>query len=324
MGGNGLSGLSFMREYIQLPNEDSQRISPSPAHQQQQVNHQHHSTTPQFSPNHLFDPSGFLGHSSSSNDNYIPTPSIDNSAPTIPPFRPTSAASHHSYSNSAASSIVDPSEYYSTTDMDTDDDDLSSINDIPGLAVNSNIGDLGMGNIDLSGPPAIMTWTPYRPTELQATQKDENGVSPFSNDSNHNHSVSPSELVSAGVSPSAVSTSSRRSGAARPRKGSVRGVGGDVPEEQKKLDKLEHRRDINRRSAQKHRARRKEEVDIMTRTIAEKDARIAQLERDLEVEKARNDQLRNLMNARLAGGPGTATAISQAQGQSYGSAHGFL
>lgn len=46
------------------------------------------------------------------------------------------------------------------------------------------------------------------------------------------------------------------------------------------------RRSINRRSAQKHRLRRKEELEHLTKTVAERDASIAQLRQELAVAKA--------------------------------------
>lgn len=57
------------------------------------------------------------------------------------------------------------------------------------------------------------------------------------------------------------------------------------------------RRDINRRSAQKHRLRRKQEVEDLTRLLAERDARIAALEREVEVERARVKELRGFVRA---------------------------
>ncbi|WVR03564.1 hypothetical protein IAU60_000556 [Kwoniella sp. DSM 27419] len=297
MGGNGLSGLSFMREYMQLPDGESQEQPSSQPHGVTQ--NAPYSSSPSYQgPNipvsSAYNPAEYTGH-----------------APVISPFptgnhtigsdfRPSSSLSHHS----AASSNLDHSEYYSTTDIDTDDE-IASIHDGPGLAVPSGVGDLGLGDIDLAGAPAVMTWTPYRAAGLHmADVHDQNGVSPASITSS---SVSPRELTA--LSPSAVSTTSGRGGRAasvagskKGRRGSVRGVGRS--EEVPGVDRLEHRRDINRRSAQKHRARRKEEIELMSRALAERDAKIARLERDLQVEKGRNEQLRNMMNARLASSSG--------------------
>ena len=55
------------------------------------------------------------------------------------------------------------------------------------------------------------------------------------------------------------------------------------------------RRTINRKSAQKHRTRRREELETLTSQLAERDARIAQLERDLAVERAKSLQLTEFM-----------------------------
>ena len=51
------------------------------------------------------------------------------------------------------------------------------------------------------------------------------------------------------------------------------------------------RRSINRKSAQKHRTRRKEELDHLNRQLAQRDARIATLEKEIAVQKAKTDQL---------------------------------
>jgi len=55
------------------------------------------------------------------------------------------------------------------------------------------------------------------------------------------------------------------------------------------------RRQINRKSAQKHRKRRKEEMDTLTQQLAERDHEIAMLKRDLAVEKAKVGQLAELV-----------------------------
>lgn len=57
------------------------------------------------------------------------------------------------------------------------------------------------------------------------------------------------------------------------------------------LSAFADRRQINRKSAQKHRQRRREESETLNRAIAERDAKIAQLEKDLAVERARLQQL---------------------------------
>ena len=58
------------------------------------------------------------------------------------------------------------------------------------------------------------------------------------------------------------------------------------------------RRSINRKSAQKHRIRRKAEIDTLNRHVAERDARIAQLLQELAAEKARSCQLVDFLKDR--------------------------
>jgi hypothetical protein len=58
------------------------------------------------------------------------------------------------------------------------------------------------------------------------------------------------------------------------------------------------RRQINRKSAQKHRKRRKEELEILSQQVAERDHKISQLERDLAVEKAKSAQLIAIVKGR--------------------------
>ncbi|WRT63789.1 uncharacterized protein IL334_000714 [Kwoniella shivajii] len=300
MGGNGLSGLSFMQEYIQISPEGSQQSNPpyEPSSNVQMINqfgHHQFQSNPSSSTNtntNTFEPISSIHSSyepirSPSSSNAFSTLTSPVDPTSFPDFRPSSVNSHHSASS------VDASEYYSTTDMDTDDDGLSSIHDAPPLAVNSNVGDLGMANMDLTGGPAQMTWTPYQPSLIP------------------NEGVSPSDLTGQAVSPSKTDHPDTRStrtrsghqpvaGPSKPKSDGTRGLRAMTEEEKIKVDKLEHRRDINRRSAQKHRLQRKKEMETMTKILAEKDAQIHQLQRDLEVEKARNDQLRNLMNNRLA------------------------
>jgi hypothetical protein len=58
------------------------------------------------------------------------------------------------------------------------------------------------------------------------------------------------------------------------------------------------RRSINRKSAQKHRLRRKDELEQLTRAIAERDNKIAGLERELAAERARRVQLSAVLQLR--------------------------
>lgn len=60
----------------------------------------------------------------------------------------------------------------------------------------------------------------------------------------------------------------------------------DVSEDEvKRLQRLEHRRSINRRSAQKHRLMRKQETEALTRQVKERDAKIVVLEQELATMK---------------------------------------
>nr|XP_018266734.1 uncharacterized protein I303_00710 [Kwoniella dejecticola CBS 10117]OBR88892.1 hypothetical protein I303_00710 [Kwoniella dejecticola CBS 10117] len=296
MGGNNLSGLSFSKpsgpsasqSSSSTTNQQFNTFNPIPTPRSdtfEPIQSPHSTFEPIPSPNTVHNPFHTL------TSPVDPAPGYN--------FRPPSAHSYHS----AATSSIDASEYYSTTDMDTDDDDLASVNDGPPLAVKSHIDDLGIADIDLSGKPAIMTWTKYQPPPASTS------VSP-NNIQSHGHSqaVSPQQ---AGISlPRNTAHSQTTAGPSRGgggRRTSGRSTNGMTEEDKIKADKLEHRRDINRRSAQKHRLQRKKDMEEMSKKLAEKDAIILQLNRDLAVEKARNDQLRTLMNARLAGGTGNAT-----------------
>jgi hypothetical protein len=73
-------------------------------------------------------------------------------------------------------------------------------------------------------------------------------------------------------------------------------------------DSLSDRRSINRRSAQKHRLRRKEELETLSRQLAERDAKIALLEKDLAVTRAQLQQLISIMGPRLAASATAAPA----------------
>ena len=64
------------------------------------------------------------------------------------------------------------------------------------------------------------------------------------------------------------------------------------------------RRQINRKSAQKHRMRRREEHDNLSKDMVEKDARIAQLEKELAVEKSKTAQLQQFIDMQRGGGGG--------------------
>lgn len=88
------------------------------------------------------------------------------------------------------------------------------------------------------------------------------------------------------------------------------------------------RRSINRKSAQKHRARRKEELETLTQTIAERDSRIAFLEKELAVEKAKFQQMvgfikdHTVVGARFAQNQAAQAQAAQGQGQGQGQSGG--
>ncbi|ORY29305.1 hypothetical protein BCR39DRAFT_532211 [Naematelia encephala] len=130
----------------------------------------------------------------------------------------------------------------------------------------------------------------YTTTEMSSTDTDGDGDShmEFKVEWAETTSISPQSAISPheaqGVSPSLL------------------GGGGPAGEplredDKKRKEKLEHRRSINRRSAQKHRLRRKEELESISHTLALREARIAQLERDLAVAHAQSAQLLDLLKS---------------------------
>ncbi|WOO76669.1 uncharacterized protein LOC62_01G000294 [Vanrija pseudolonga] len=186
-----------------------------------------------------------------------PAPASASAAPAAPTedvFRPRSAASNHSRV-SLSSTDVDDSGFY-TTDMDTDDNSVAGdFQPSPSPLLELNALNLGATAVPWGGSGAPTTIAP--------------------------------DAEALGSSAANAGASSRRLGAKR----SVRNVDGSDPEEQRRIDRLEHRRSINRRSAQKHRLRRKEELETLTREITERDAKIQTLEKELAVTKAQLSQL---------------------------------
>ncbi|OWZ53155.1 hypothetical protein C356_01960 [Cryptococcus neoformans c45] len=215
----------------------------------------------------------------------VPTPMPSDSSydrpihlqhPPVDSYRPSTAASWHS-----ASSSVDHSELYSSTDMDTEDEARSAI------VGHSNIGDLGLGEMDIDNPHDVegrRSW----PTEQAMVAL--------------NSAVSPQQLYANSPVPSSIgdSVSSRRR---RSKTGQAVSASED---ERKRLDRLEHRRDINRRSAQKHRAKRKEEVETMNRKLHVREQRIRELEMLLEAERGKVASLEGTLQ-KLLGGLGRST-----------------
>ncbi|KAK4684812.1 hypothetical protein P7C73_g5352, partial [Tremellales sp. Uapishka_1] len=74
--------------------------------------------------------------------------------------------------------------------------------------------------------------------------------------------------------------------------------------ERREKDKLEHRRNINRRSAQKHRKLKKEELARLQAIIDDRDRRIRALEIDLSREKVRVEELRDRLEKSEGAGGG--------------------
>ncbi|EKD03713.1 hypothetical protein A1Q2_01939 [Trichosporon asahii var. asahii CBS 8904] len=202
------------------------------------------------------------GPSSAGQGTFNPLDFLNDSAAEYPPqqahtvqpaefFRPSSAASHRSAASGASLSTTDiDSTGYYTTDMS---DDGFAPQD---LASPSPLNEIGALNLNSGG--GAPTWAAYE---------------------------APSPIVPATISPStdALGSSVPRAGPSR----NIRGVQNSKDlEEKKRLDRLEHRRSINRRSAQKHRLRRKEEMETLQAQIRERDLEIRQLKEELAAVRA--------------------------------------
>ncbi|GMK59539.1 hypothetical protein CspeluHIS016_0801450 [Cutaneotrichosporon spelunceum] len=187
-------------------------------------------------------------------------------SPPVPVERPTSSLSHRSHRSDYSYSTTEGS--YVTTDDDGDD----LMNQQPSAAVSpsplTEIGQLNLGS-------AVPAWH----------VGSSNGVPP---------TISPaapalgSSVRNVPSAPSSTASSSRR-----------RSHAVSFPEEgegdDKRQARLEHRRSINRRSAQKHRLRRKEELEDLSRQVAERDRRIQELERELAVAQGNQKTLMSLV-----------------------------
>ncbi|RXK40751.1 hypothetical protein M231_02003 [Tremella mesenterica] len=101
-------------------------------------------------------------------------------------------------------------------------------------------------------------------------------------------SVSPPPI---GMSPGLTGPSNDHDSRIGPRR-NARRDGGSLTRDE--AERLEKRRLINRKSAEKHRRIRKEEVVNLKHKISEKDALIAELQKQLAVEKAKVDQLQQI------------------------------
>ncbi|WVQ80963.1 hypothetical protein IAT38_003070 [Cryptococcus sp. DSM 104549] len=325
--GNPLAGWSFM-------NFGNTNLPPSSQEERQRQGQ--NDFLIQMEVDAVPDPSAMLSPSLSTSShpshhsNHSPfQPTAAHLANGAPAYRPSTAQSFHS----GASSSLDHSEFYETTDIGTEDEDdlMGGLGGLggtqashggrgrPGLQDAGGLGDLGLGEMGLgveydaggrglealggvggagvgggTEPPDVAVWLQ---DQRRGSAASVGVVSP--------EVISPQDLNGrAGFSPDQASVGGEEgsvySGVGE---GKGRGKKGRAPsvhdQDVKRQMKLEHRRDINRRSAQKHRARRREELDTLAQTVADKDKRIAQLERELEVEKARSSQLRDMYNAQL-------------------------
>nr|XP_031858109.1 uncharacterized protein CI109_006450 [Kwoniella shandongensis]KAA5525181.1 hypothetical protein CI109_006450 [Kwoniella shandongensis] len=215
---------------------------------------------------------------------------------------------------------------YSTTDMDTDDDNHIHPHSASQL---SPVDLAALDRINISTgtqqSPPIMTFTPYA-YALKHIERSDNhtgggGNSAISPSALNQPVVSPDESIYNSISSPAEPQTERRSSAGRP-PGSTKKRGG-VKEEGEKLDKVAHRRDINRRSAQKHRLRRKQEMDELKDALDAALARVRQLEQDLAVSNAIRDQLAAVINngrfgEMVGAGRTTTTMTTSGGGQQQG------
>ncbi|WVO23452.1 uncharacterized protein IAS62_004806 [Cryptococcus decagattii] len=191
--------------------------------------------------------------------------------PSVDSYRPSTAASWHSTPSS-----IDHSELYSSTDVDTEDEARS------GIMSHSNVGDLGLGGMDIDN---------LQDVEGQRSWPTEHAMAAL------NIAVSPQQLYANSPIPSSTgdSVSSRR------RRSNTDKAVSASEDERKRLDRLEHRRDINRRSAQKHRAKRKEEIETMNRKLYVREQRIRELEMLLEAERGKVNSLEGTLQKVLGG-----------------------
>ncbi|RSH82812.1 hypothetical protein EHS25_005802 [Saitozyma podzolica] len=265
---------------------------------------------------------------------FAPSPSL------VPDFRPASATSFHSnhsvhsihsihsHSQSHSQSVhsyhsrggihrdsISGSEYScSATDVSEDQDvPMTSVTGT-GLGQGDALTELNLAGMEL-GEGGTMQWAAY-----EAVRRQVDGVSPAVIGLGHAGVNGQGQGQVQGPGPG-----QGQGGRLGPIRG-VGSVGGGGDDDKKRFDRLEHRRSINRKSAQKHRARRKEELETLTQTIAERDSRIAFLEKELAVEKAKFQQMvgfikdHTVIGARFA--QSQAAQATQGQGQAQGQAQG--
>lgn len=199
------------------------------------------------------------------------------------PFRPSSAHSHSA------------SEYsYSSTDVDNDS--VMSENSYALQPTNDHATDLGFGGMNLSMNDTNHTtnhfWMGANQNQSVSAGGQANGVKREAEWERLGtvapNSVSPPEQSSSGRvasgSPEKEDDSSRAAKLERESRYYQSRI-------RVSPDSAADRRHINRKSAQKHRKRRKEEAEILTQRVAERDHKITMLEKELAIEKAKNAQL---------------------------------
>ncbi|RSH82442.1 uncharacterized protein EHS24_007412 [Apiotrichum porosum] len=191
-------------------------------------------------------------------------------------YRPSSAMSNHSRL-SLSSTDVDTDGFY-TTDMDTDVD--GDAGDADHVSPNPLAGIRGLN----LGPSGTATISPSADALGSARPHHARGSG-----------AATSAAAQLPQSPlNAIGSSSSR---ALGQKRSVRGVTSREEEEARRIERIEHRRSINRKSAQKHRLRRKEELVDLSQQVAERDERIRFLERELAVAHARINQMATFLQS---------------------------
>ncbi|BEI81224.1 hypothetical protein CcaverHIS002_0203840 [Cutaneotrichosporon cavernicola] len=184
--------------------------------------------------------------------------------PSVPLERPSSSLSHRSHHSDYSYSTTEGS--YVTTDDDGDD----LMNQQPSAAASpSPLNELGQLNLGSSAA----AWHVGPSNGVPQT------ISPAAQ-------ALGSSVRNVPPAPSSTASSSRRRSHA---------VSFPEEEDDKRQAHLEHRRSINRRSAQKHRLRRKEELENLSRQVAERDKRIHELERELAVAQGNLKTLMSLV-----------------------------
>ncbi|WVO16786.1 hypothetical protein L204_104471 [Cryptococcus depauperatus] len=184
-------------------------------------------------------------------------------------YRPDTAMSWHSGTEGS----LDNSDLYSTTDIDTEEDE-----GFPRPVLGkSNDNDLGLGsmNIDHTDVPSSTLNSPLYEMTSHVSPQDLHGDSPLLKPVTFKHHL----LIQNNVGHEQIKAGRHdiyRKGKTGVKIEELRAFG-ISQEEQKRKERLEHRRDINRRSAQKHRLRRKEEIESMQRQISSREARIREV-----------------------------------------------